>query len=129
VQDAPPPVSEGAGEGSPESDAAGSAALQGLERGLERVDNRIRRWSTTRWRASGRSGRVREEVAYELAVTLADLARRAGNGAPPIAPPLLAAHAIADQLAVLGAELLGAPEAAAYAEEATAAIERANGLL
>ncbi len=105
------------------------ARISALERSLERLDNRIRRWSTTRWRASSRGGRVREEVAYDLAVTLADLARRAGNGAPPIAPPLLAAHAIADQLVVLGAELLAAPEAAALAEEATAAVERAGEML
>ena len=100
-----------------------------MERSLSRLDNRIRRWSTTRWRASSRSGRVREEVAYELALTLAELARQAGNGAPPLAPPLLAAHAIADQLAVLGAELVRAPDAAAYAEAAAAAIERASELL
>lgn len=57
-------------------------------------------------------------------MTLAELARLAGNGAPPAPPPALAPHAIADQLFVLGRELQDAPHAAAQAEAGTAAVER-----
>jgi hypothetical protein len=57
-------------------------------------------------------------------VTLAGLGRLAGNGAPAQAPPEVQAYAIADQLLVLGQELLNAPRAAAHAEAGTAAVER-----
>jgi hypothetical protein len=91
---------------------------------LRRLDARVRRWPNTRWASRGSDGRTRAEAAYELAVTLAELGRRAGNGAPGGPPPVLPAHAIADQLIVLGRELQKAPAAAAHAEAGVAAVER-----
>jgi hypothetical protein len=61
-------------------------------------------------------------VAYALAISLGQLARQAGNGAPAGPPPRLKPHGIADQLLVLGKEFLSAPEAAALSEAATAAV-------
>ncbi|MGZ4435532.1 MAG: hypothetical protein ACXVW7_18205 [Trebonia sp.] len=91
---------------------------------LRRLDGRVRRWSNTRWASRGSDGRTRAETAHELAVTLAELGRQAGNGAPPEPPPVVSAHAIADQLTVLGRELQQAPDGAAYAEAGAAAVER-----
>jgi hypothetical protein len=106
------------------------AAAAGLQRSLARLDDRVRRWPATRWEASRADGRpTRAEAAYELACTLARLARQAGNGAPDIAPARVVAHAIADQLTVLGRELLNAPDAAAAAGEALDAIDRLEELL
>ena len=94
---------------------------------LERFDDRVRRWSNARWQGEARNGRPRADIAYDLALTLADLGRGAGNGAPPAVPERVAPHAIADQLALLGREILNAPAAAAYAEAAAGAIERVSG--
>ena len=68
--------------------------------------------------AAGATGAPRAEVAHELAVTLAELGRRAGNGAPAgRRPPEVQAYAIADQLRVLGRETAETrPTAAAHAE-------------
>jgi len=57
-------------------------------------------------------------------VTLAELGRLAGNGAPAAPPPAVAPHAIGDQLIVLGRELQNAPQAAEYVQAAAAAVER-----
>jgi hypothetical protein len=94
-----------------------------FEQSMQRLDARVRRWTPTRWAAGGADGRARCDVAYELALSLALLARQAGNGAPATAPPRTAPHAIADQLAVLGQEFVSAPEAAALCDAATAAVE------
>jgi hypothetical protein len=102
----------------------GEVALQRLERVLRRIDDRIRRWPVSRWTALGSDGSPRVEAAHELAVTLAELGRLAGNDAPTEVPPMLHPHAIADQLVVLGRELLNAPQAAAHAEAGVAACER-----
>ena len=91
---------------------------------LRRLDARVRRWSGVRWAGRGADGRPRAEAAYELAVTLAELARRAGNGGPDEPPPVVEQHALADQLTVLGRELQKAPDAATYAEAGVAAVER-----
>ena len=96
---------------------------------MRRLNTRVRNWSVARWEAAGALGPARTEVAYQLALTLAMLARRAGNGSPDQPPPRVAPHAIADQLVVLGRELAEAPEAAACADEATAAVERAGAAL
>ena len=61
-------------------------------------------------------------MAYALALSLAQLARQAGSGAPDEPPPRLEPHGIADQLLVLGREFAAAPEAAALSEAATAAV-------
>ncbi len=98
--------------------------LAALARSLRRVDDRVRRWSPSRWAAPGGDGQPRSEAAHDLAVTLAELGRLAGNGAPAQAPPEVAPHAIADQLLVLGQELASAPQAAAHAGAGTAAVER-----
>jgi hypothetical protein len=98
--------------------------LAALARSLRRVDDRVRRWSPSRWAAAGSDGRPRTEGALELAVRLAELGRLAGNGAPSQAPTQVQAYAIADQLLVLGQELENAPMAAAHAEAGTAAVER-----
>jgi hypothetical protein len=98
--------------------------LAALARSLRRVDDRVRRWSPSRWAAAGSDRRPRSEAAHELALTLAALGRLAGNGAPSQAPPEVQPHAIADQLSVLGQELANAPKAADHAEAGTAAVER-----
>jgi hypothetical protein len=103
--------------------ASNRGADEGLARSLRRLDTRIARWSAARWAGRGHGSTTRAEAAHELAITLAELARQAGNGAPAEPPPAIAAHAIADQLTVLGRELRNAPEAAAYAERGAAAIE------
>jgi hypothetical protein len=108
---------------------ASEQSIERLERSLQRLDNRVRRWSNTRWAAPGADGRPRAELAYDLAVTLAELARRAGNGAPPMRPMQTSPHGLADQLAVLGRELTGAPEVAGYVEAAAAAVERVSAAL
>ena len=101
-----------------------------LARALRRLDDRVRRWSPARWQAPVRSrpGRqelvVRAQLAYELAGILAELAREAGNGAPDRPPPQVPPYAIADQLAVLGREVLDAPEAARVRDRARAAVEQ-----
>ena len=97
--------------------------VEGLARSLRRLDGRVRRWSTTGWANRGSAGRTRAEDAYDLAVALAELGRKAGNGAPDEPPPVVPAHAIADQLTVLGRELQEAPGAATYAEAGVAAVE------
>jgi hypothetical protein len=107
--------------------------LRKLERMLAQLDDRVRRWSNARWTGQARNGRPRADIVYDLAITLAELGRQAGNGAPSAAdfespvPPQLAPQAIADQLVVLGRELLNAPDAATYAEAAIAAVERVSG--
>ncbi len=101
-----------------------SADLDALARSLRRLDDRVRRWSSARWVGRGSDGRPRADAAHDLAVTLAELGRLAGNGAPPDPPPAVAPHAIADQLLVLGQELQHAPRAADQAEAGTAAVER-----
>jgi hypothetical protein len=94
---------------------------------IEHFDDRVRRWSNGRWTGEARNGRPRGDIAYDLALLLADLGRAAGNGAPTVVPERLAPHAIADQLLVLGREIVNAPGGAAHAEAAAAAIERVSG--
>jgi hypothetical protein len=93
-----------------------------FEQNLQRLDDRVRRWLPARWSAQGAEGQPRTEVAYALALSLTQLARQAGNGAPAGPPPRLEPHGIADQLMVLGREFVAAPEAAALSEAATAAV-------
>jgi hypothetical protein len=97
-----------------------------FEQGMQRLDDRVRRWPARRWQAGGADGRPRTEVAYQLALSLALLARQAGNGAPAETPPRVDTHGIADQLVVLGQEFAAAPEAAALSEAATAALALAT---
>jgi hypothetical protein len=113
-----------------EAESAADPRVRQLAYDLKRFDDRVRRWSNARWQGEARNGRPRADIAYDLALRLADIGRAAGNGAPPAVPERLAPHAIADQLAVLGREILAAPaghSVAACAEAATAAIERVSG--
>jgi hypothetical protein len=110
-------------------------AADRLERALQRLDERVRRWAPARWetRTASRGGVTKAQVAYELAVTLAALAREAGSAAPDVRPPQLPAYALADQLVVLGREVLDAvgddESAAPVAQRARAAVENAHDLL
>ena len=100
-----------------------------LTESLQRLDDRVRRWSNTRWAGETAGGRSHAEAAYELVCTLAELARQAGNGAPQVLPARVGAHAIADQIAVLGRELTSAPNVGGdsrVAEAALEAVERAS---
>ena len=107
-------------------DTAGGEAER-LVRALRRLDDRVRRWTPTRWAQVGRSGAgTRGEIAYELALTLAALAREAGTSAPDRLPPRLPAYATADQLTVLSREVLAAPDAARVLERARLAVQRAE---
>ncbi len=110
-------------------DPAAGEPVAAFERALQRLDNRVRHWSVSRWTGPAADGRQRADVAYELAVTLADLGRQAGSGAPAVAPQRLQPHGVTDQLALLGRELRNAPDAAAHAEAGTAAVERVLELL
>jgi hypothetical protein len=123
-----PGAAESAAESAPQPVA--DPWVRRLAYELERFDDRVRRWSNARWQGEARNGRPRADIAYDLALTLADLGRAAGNGAPLAVPERLAPHAIADQLAVLGREILTAPAGqpvAGCAQAATEAIERVSG--
>ncbi|WP_445548824.1 hypothetical protein, partial [Frankia sp. CiP1_Cm_nod2] len=64
--------------------------------------------------AAGRGAGTRADRVRALAVELADLGREAGSGLPRgVAPPRLADHALADQIAVLAADLIEALAAGA----------------
>jgi hypothetical protein len=101
-----------------------------LLKALDRLDDRVRRWSPARWSTTVGPGSVtRAQIAYELGTVLAVLAREAGNGAPDRTPPRPEPYALADQLVVLGREVLNAPGAARVAERARAAVESAYAAL
>ncbi len=107
-----------------------SRSVRRLEHDLERFDARVRRWSNARWQGEARNGRPRADIVYDLVLMLAVLGRAAGNGAPPAVPERLAPHAIADQVVVLGREILNAPGGASAdsnADAAVEAIERVSG--
>lgn len=97
--------------------------LARLRLDLQRLHEAVARWSDARWAARTADGRVRGDVAHALVQDLAVLALRAGCGAPPAArPPRLGSQVLADQLAVVGAELVAAPDVAAVADEALDAV-------
>jgi hypothetical protein len=82
-----------------------------LSREVDRLVGRLRAWSGSAWQASVRPGMSRAGRAVQLVADLADLGRRAGTGAPRgAAPPRLADHALADQVAVVAADLVRALE-------------------
>ena len=97
-----------------------------LTRSLQRLDDRVRRWSHARWAGAAGTAGSPADVAYQLVCTLADLGRQAGNGAPVEPPSRVGAHAIADQIVVVGRELTSAPDVTAVAEAAVEAVERAS---
>ena len=105
-----------------------SDKVRELFREIDRLVGRLRAWSGSAWQASVRPGMSRADRTVQLVADLADLARRAGNGAPRGAvPPRLADHALADQVAVVAADLVRALEdPAARPEEATVLAREAH---
>jgi hypothetical protein len=90
-----------------------SESARGLVREISRLLERLRVWSPASWDVPTAAGSTRAARAAALAVELARLGREAGSGAPPGAvPPLVAAHALADQITVLADDLLRALRAA-----------------
>jgi hypothetical protein len=86
-----------------------SDTLQDFQRDVRGLLGRVHGWSSHTWQARAASGGTRAERLAMLAGELADLGRRAGTGVPPgIAPPRLAAYALADQIAVLADDLVAA---------------------
>lgn len=81
---------------------------------LRRVPDRLRSLSTTRLQAELPTGETRLDLARAVAQRLADAAAviEARPGAAPVrrTVPVLAPYAVADQVAVTGADLLRAAE-------------------
>jgi hypothetical protein len=109
-----------------------------LRRELASLRHRIQEWTVTRWTARAEPlepldtgpAPTRGQVAYALAVRLAELSRAAGSGAPADAvPPRLGDHALADQLGVLADDLLASPGVDAVAVEALDAVVRCRAAL
>jgi hypothetical protein len=115
----------------PRKQMAGDGAdLRKLRGDLARLHAGIAHWTPARWSARTADGRTRADVLFTLVTDLAMLGARAGCGAPAgTMPPRLGAHALADQLAVVGAELVAAPGAADLAAEADAAVTSVRRLL
>jgi hypothetical protein len=112
-----------------------SDTLRELTRETERLVRRMRSWPLSAWQASAPDGRSRADWAASLSVQLAEFGRCAGSGVPAgVSPPRLAGHAIADQVAVLAADLIAAlgdpavrpPGWEALAREADAALRAAR---
>ncbi|MHB8340736.1 MAG: hypothetical protein ACYDB7_06120 [Mycobacteriales bacterium] len=95
-----------------------------LELEARSLHARVRDFSPARWSARALEGPgTRADALYGLIVTLAALGRRAGSGAPPQAtPPRLGDHALADQLAVMVADLVASPGLAEVESDALAAV-------
>ncbi|WP_235433205.1 MULTISPECIES: hypothetical protein [Protofrankia] len=116
------------------------APLAALISEVRRLHDRIHGWSPTSWRepcvpyrfganspepgsgvgaggagvAAGPGTGTRADRTRALAVELAGLGREAGSGLPAgVGPPLLADHALADQIAVLATDLIETLAAAA----------------
>jgi hypothetical protein len=125
----------------PGEPAAPDEALQLLRAELRLLAARLRDFTPTRWAASAEPSPMspeaasapgvvsRADVARELARTLARLGRSAGSGAPEAEPSALANHGLADQIAVLGLDLLAAPDAASEAPRALRAVLLARSAL
>ena len=112
------------------TDAVGNAAVEHLIRDLQRLHDGLARWSPTRWAGLSADGRTRGDVLFALVGNLAMLAERAGCGAPAeLAPRRLDAHALPDQLIVVGGELVAAPRVLAVAAAAEQALSSAHQLL
>lgn len=103
---------------------AGGAAAD-LECELDALLRRVATWTATRWGAAGRA-----DAARSLVLALAEHGRRAGSGAPADAvPDGVAPHGLADQIAVLAADLVAALRlrpSAAVAAAARADVDRAS---
>jgi hypothetical protein len=73
---------------------------------VSRLLARLRGWTGPAWGVGAAAGGTRAERTTALAQELARLGREAGSGAPEDVLPPLAAHGLADQLAVLADDLL-----------------------
>jgi hypothetical protein len=81
-----------------------------LEREAARVTDRLRAMALERLRRPDADGRSLEQRAHDVAQELADLAADAsGRGRRPV--PVLAAHGVADQVAVTAADVLAEADA------------------
>ena len=114
-----------------------------LRREITSLRHRVHDWTPGRWSARadpagvrGSAGTAlgaqptRGDVAAALVVRLAELGRQAGTGASEgVRPPRLGDHALADQLAVVGDDLLAAPGLPEVAAAALAAVVRARTAL
>jgi hypothetical protein len=106
------------------------AQLARLRADLQRLYDAVSRWSDSRWAARAADGRSRGDVLFALVCDLAVLGARAGSGAPSSTRPArVAPHAVADQLAVVGADLVAAPNATALAGEALDAVAATRRML
>jgi hypothetical protein len=79
---------------------------------LDRLVQELWTWSPRRFEAAGRV-----EALRRLIEAFAAIARAGGGEAPDLPVPRVETHGLADQLAVLGAEVLRVPDA----EQAAAA--------
>jgi hypothetical protein len=114
------------------STMAGNAAqeVETLAGDLRRLHRAAAQWAPGRWAGRAADGRSRADVLFGLVTDLAGFGGRAGWAGPPgVLPPRLGVHALADQLAVVGAELLAAPRVGEVAAEASAAVAAARRLL
>ncbi|HSP38639.1 MAG TPA: hypothetical protein VLR26_12880 [Frankiaceae bacterium] len=117
-------------EHSPDVARADSAHVARLTVDLQQLYGSVLRWSQSRWSSQASDGRSRADVGYALILDLAVLGARAGSGAPPsLRPPRLGDHVLADQLLVLGSELVAAPRADDVAADAAAAVRATRRLL
>ncbi len=97
---------------------------------VQRLHAAVAHWSTSRWDSRVGDGRSRADVVYALIVELARLGAEAGSGAPPEATPRrVGAQALPDQLAVVGAELVAAPDLDSVADAVASALAEARRLL
>ena len=123
---------------------ADGAATTLLRREITSLRRRVADWTATRWSARAQPADLadaadhggapvpvtRADAAAALVRQLAELGRRAGSGAPPgMLPPRLGDHALADQLAVVGEDLLASPGVDAVAVEALDAVTRTRSAL
>ena len=83
-----------------------------LDRELRRVADRLRSLGLSRLERAGEGGRSPADLAHETAQTLADLAADA-CGRVRRRVPVLAAHALSDQVTVTGNDLLAEGDEAA----------------
>lgn len=84
-------------------------AVPALAAELNALVRRVRPWPTTRWMRDA-NGDSNADAAYRLVLDLVALTRRVAPeaiGADAV-PPRLGDHALADQLAVVGAGFVGA---------------------
>ena len=104
--------------------------VAGLDVEVARLADRLAVATPAWYAARPHGGPSRADLVRALIAALAVAGEQAGTGQPPAAaPPLLAVHALADQLRVVAAELLAAPRCADVELQAQAAVRAARGAL